>query len=141
MFDGNFVLSEFSIEHSDTNRIDLSDATATYEAAGFTAATALDDQHDALNGWAIRGVTGVDQAIYFAVREPICSDGDACVTFVIRQLAGDNQVLGRFRLAATRNPAAIRAPRTAPPPADIADILALAREKRSDEQKQKLAAY
>ena len=44
----------------------------------------------------------------FAVREPISNDGEACVTFVIRQLAGDNQVLGRFRLAATRNPAAAR---------------------------------
>src|SRR6185503_20231301 len=57
--DGNFVLTEFSVEDSQTNQIALSEATATFEAAGFDAAMTLDGVKATNNGWAIRGVTGV----------------------------------------------------------------------------------
>src|SRR6266542_3344892 len=139
--DGNFVLTEFSVEDSHTNLIALSGATATFEADGFGALTAVDGVKEANNGWAIRGVTGVGQAIYFALKEPMSSDGEVSLTFVIQQTSGGNQVLGRFRLAATRNPNAVRAPETAPPPPEIAELLDLAPAKRSEEQNQKLAAY
>jgi len=137
--DGNFVLTEFSVEDSQTNPIALSGASATFEAAGFAAAMAVDGGKETNNGWAIRGVTGVEQAIYFGLKEPLSSEGE--VTFVIQQTAGSNQVLGRFRLAATRSPDAVRAPRTAPPPTAIADILGLTPENRSEGQKEKLTAY
>jgi len=139
--DGNFVLTEFSVEDSDTNQIALSGATATFEAAGFAASTAVDGGKEANNGWAIRGVSGVEQAIYFGLKEPIPTEGETSLTFVIQQISGSHQVLGRFRLAATRNPNAVRAPETAPPSPEIAELLELAPEKRSQEQKQKLASY
>ena len=139
--DGNFVLTEFSVEDSHTNQIALSGATATFEAAGFAASTAVDGGKETNNGWAIRGVTGVEQAIYFGLKEPISSEGEVSLTFVIQQTSGGNQVIGRFRLAATLNPDAVRAPQTAVPPPQIAEFLELAQEKRSEEEKQKLAAY
>jgi hypothetical protein len=139
--DGNFVLTEFSVEDSHTNQIALSGATATFEAAGSAASTAVDGGKETTNGWAIRGVTGVEQAIYFGLKEPITTEGEVSLTFVIRQRSGGNQVLGRFRLAATRDPNAVRAPQTAPPQPGIAELLQLVPEKRSEAQKGKLSAY
>src|SRR5207245_10087994 len=71
--DGNFVLSEFSIEDAQTNKIALSEATATFEATGFPASAALDEKKEATNGWAIKGVKGVEKAIYFATKSPLVS--------------------------------------------------------------------
>jgi hypothetical protein len=54
------------------------------------------------NGWAIKGVTGLEQAIYFTAKDRI-SKHRRGITFVMQQTSGSNQVLGRFRLAATTN--------------------------------------
>ena len=139
--DGNFVLTEFNIEDENTNRIALSEATATFEAAGFPAARAIDGKQETTNGWAIKGVTGVEQAIYFAMKNPIGSDSEARITFVVQQTSGGNQVLGRFRLAATTNASALRAPKAALPRAEIAELLTTPDDKRTKEQKQKLGWY
>jgi len=78
--DGNFVLTEFSVEDAHTNRIELAEATATFEAAGFPATAALDGNKEAANGWAIKGVTGVEQAIYFMVKEKRTSEPNSPLT-------------------------------------------------------------
>ena len=139
--DGNFVLTEFSVEDANTNQIALSEATATFEAPGFPAATTLDGKHEANNGWAIKGVTGVEQAIYFTTKDRMSSDSEVSVTFLIQQASGGNQVLGRFRLAATTNPSAVRAPKAALPRSEIAELLKTSPNQRTEEQKQKLAAH
>jgi hypothetical protein len=165
--DGNFVLTEFSIEDANSNRIILSDATATFEAAGFPAAAALDGNKEATNGWAIKGVTGVEQAIYFAVKEvvgqasrlpngasrPQLNEGETpstaggtpaplpTTTFIIRQTTGDNQVLSRFRFSATTNAAAVHAPKTALPRPEIVKLLQIPPGKRTPVQQKRLASY
>ena len=190
--DGNFVLTEFSVEDANTNRIVLSEATATFETAGFPAAAALDGNQQTTNGWAIKGVTGVEQAIYFATKggvrpssvaagstrvaaldlqkparvsnvaapedgrtplntnqgegeSPPASSASAAVvstvTFVIQQTSGGNQVLGRFRLSATTNAAAVRAPKAALPRSDIAKLLQTPGDNRTKEQQQRLATF
>ena len=139
--DGNFVITELSLEDAGTNRIALCEATATFEAARFPASAALDGELGANNGWAIRDVSGVEQAIYFRTTEPLTNDEEASLTFVIQQTSGENQVLGRFRLAATANPQAVQAPKTAPPAPEISEILQVAPERRSEEQQRKLASY
>jgi hypothetical protein len=137
---GEFVLTEFSIEDS-TNKIALAAATATFQTPGFSASEAVDGSVEAGNGWAIKGVTGVEQAIYFATKDAIADDGEVTLTFVLQQSSGGNQVLGRFRLAATTNPNAVGAPKFARPRSDIVEILQVPKDQRSDEQKEKLAAY
>jgi len=139
--DGNFVLTEFGVEDTNTNKLALSEATATFETDEFPASSVLGSDTGASNGWAIRGVTGVEQAIYFATKHSISNDGETQLTFVIRQSSGSNQVLGRFRLAATTNPNAVRALKSVSPRSDIADILNLPKDQRSEGQVQKLAAY
>ena len=139
--DGNFVVTEFSVEDANTNRIALSEARATFEATGFPASAATDDKQDANNGWGVRGVTGVEHAIYFATKEPVSSEGEVTATFVIQQNSGGNQVLGRFRLSATTNPSIVRVSKAALPRPEIIEVLKVAAEERTEEHKRKLAAY
>jgi len=139
--EGNFVLSEFAIEDAQTNKIKLAEATATFEAEGFSARAAVDGTQEGKEGWSIRGCSGVNQAIHFATAEPITSDGEMVLTFVLKQTSGANQVLGRFRISATTVPSAWKAGKTALPPPEITEILKLAPGDRSDEQKSRLAAY
>jgi hypothetical protein len=138
--DGNFIITAFSIQEA-TNKIALSEATATFEATGFPAAAVLEENEKKTNGWAIRGETGVEQAIYFATKSPISNQSEVSVTFVIEQTSGGNQVLGSFRLAATRNGRAVRAPKAALPSSAIAKLLEEPEHKRTEEQKHKLSAY
>ena len=58
------------------------------------------------------------------------------MTFALRQLAGGNQVLGRFRLAATTQPAPVKAPPALVPIKEIVDLLKVEPDKRNDQQKQ-----
>jgi hypothetical protein len=139
--DGNFVLTEFSVEDGQTNKVALVEATATFEAAGFSASATVDGKTEGTNGWSVAGATGVNQAVFFATQGPLTRDGAATLTFTLRQTSGGNQVLGRFRLSATTVPGGVKAGTTATPPADIVDILKLAAEKRTAAQKSKLAAY
>jgi hypothetical protein len=83
----------------------------------------------------------VRQTIHFATKEAISGDSEAGFNLVIHQTGGSNQVLGRFRLSATTNPSGVRAPKTALPPTEIVEILQASPEKRTDEQREKLAAY
>ncbi|MBI4661296.1 MAG: PSD1 domain-containing protein [Verrucomicrobia bacterium] len=139
--DGNFILSEFSVDDAQTNKIALAEATATFEAEGFPASAALLGKNDANHGWSIRSSTGVNQAIHFVTKEPVAAEGDTTLSLVLKQSAGANQVLGRFRLSATTVAGGIRAGKTALPPAEIVEIVKLAAENRTEDQKLKLAAY
>lgn len=139
--DGNFVLTEFTVEDAQTNKIELANATATIEPEGFPASSTLDGNTNGNNGWSIRGGTGVNQAIHFATKEPIKNEGDIALTFVLRQSQGGNQVLGRFRLSATTSPEGIKAGKIALPSADIVDILKSAPPSRTEDQNSKIAAY
>src|SRR5438105_8294311 len=69
------------------------------------------------------------------------TDEDSTVTFVLRQMSGGNQVLGRFRLAATTNAAVARAPKATLPGVEIAELLKTPQDKRTEEEKQKLGVY
>ena len=60
---------------------------------------------------------------------------------MIRQTSGGNLVLGRFRLSATTNAAALRAPKTALPRPEIAKLLQIPADKRTETQQKKLATY
>lgn len=139
--DGNFVLTGLSIEDAQTNRIELAEATATFEAKESSASSVLDAKNETGKGWSIRGATGVNQAIHLTTKEPINADGDQTFTFLLAQTSGKNQVLGRFRLSATVVAGGVKAGRIAPPPMEISDLLKLETDKRTAEQQSKLAAY
>jgi hypothetical protein len=139
--DGKFVLTEFSIEENGSNRVELTEANATFEANGFAAAATLDQNQQPTNGWAIHGVTGVEQAIYFATKSPMTSEEEANLTFVLQQVSGGNQVLGSFRMSATTNASAVRAPKAAVPNEEIALLLSRPAAELSPADLETLADY
>ncbi len=135
---GNFILGKFSVKEQDTV-LKIAEATATYEQKGFLATQAIDDKSkDGKNGWAVLGNTGKDNAIYFEMVQPI--EGEKTLTLLLRQVSGDNQTLGKFRLQATQAPKPIRAPNVQFP-AEIVAIIKLAPEKRNAAQRAKLAKH
>jgi mono/diheme cytochrome c family protein len=138
---GNFTLTEVEVTDGPNNKIAFAGASASYEAKGSPASAAIDGQADAANGWSVLGGTGTENALYLQTAQPVGGEGETVLTFTLRQLAGGNQVLGRFRLAATTQPAAVKAPPALVPIKEIADLLKIEPEKRNDQQKQRLEQF
>jgi hypothetical protein len=139
--DGRFVLTEFRVEAATGAEVELAEATATFATAGFVPGNAIDGNTNSNNGWAVQALSGTPQSIYFATHDPLDAADDGPLTLVLTQNHGDNAVLGRFRIAATTDPAVVHAPKTALPAQEIVEILNRALPERTDEQSAKLAAY
>jgi hypothetical protein len=135
---GAFMLTQFSVKHGDAV-LKVSEASATYEQKGFPAKSAIDGKpNDPKKGWSTFGNVEGDASIYFELEQPIV--GEKTVTLLLRQIAGDNQTLGRFRVSATGAPKPVRAP-AVQFPAEIMGVLKVPLEKRSEPQKAKLARH
>ena len=139
--DGSFVLTEFAVEDASAKPAEFAAATATFESPDAPASAAIDGNTSSSNGWTTPDLPGVPQAIYFATLDPLDAGNDEVLTLSITQAKGSNSVLGRFRIAATREPLAARAPKTTLPPREIAEILLTPRERRSEAAAEKVAAY
>ena len=136
---GNFVLSEIALTTGGKGKLTLAHASATFEQKTFPAATSIDGIADKKeNGWGVLGGTGAGQSLYLELAEPV-NDANATVTFTLTFGWGDNHEIANLRLSSTSAPKPIRAPGTSLPSTEIAGILKTAPEKRTSEQKQKLA--
>jgi len=143
---GNFVLSAFSAAlekpGGKTEPVKVVHATATFEQSGFPAAATIDGiTGKADHGWAVLGETGQDQAIYFELAEPLTGAGEKTLVFTLRQDAGGNRTLGKFRLAATAAPGLVRAPAIKPVPQEIGEVLQTPPLQRTAEQRTRVAQY
>ena len=143
---GNFVLNGFSaaLEQADGKRepVKIIHASATFEQSGFPAAATIDGvTGQADHGWAVLGETGQDQAIYFELAEPLSGAGEKSLIFTLRQEAGGNRTLGKFRLAATTAPGLVRAPAIKPVPPEIEEVLQTPPLQRTPEQRTRVAQY
>jgi hypothetical protein len=151
---GNFVLTEFIVHHranptGAAEQIALQNATATFEQTQFaeenpyklwSAASAIDnDVKGTFFGWAILPEVKKDHHAVFETKADIGDGREATFTFTIRQEHGDKHNIGRFRLSATSSPRPIRAG-DGDVSKEVLQIVALEPEKRSDAQKQTLAA-
>lgn len=138
--DGNFILTEITVEDGASNHVRIASASATFAAAGQPALAAFDGSDEGPNGWSVSGVTGVNHAIQFSPELPVSGD-ITTLTFVLKQTSGGNRVLGRFRLGMTRRGDLAAAPPAAAPPGEIAAILRTNPAARTETQRQTLAAY
>ncbi len=135
---GNFVLTEFSVEQAG-KKLKLSNATATFEQPSHKAASAIDGKNAGKeNGWAVLGNAGREASAYFELEQTI--DKPAEVTVLMRQIYGTNHTLGKFRLSATVAPRPVRAPNVALP-AEILAILKVAPGERNADQTKKLGTH
>ncbi len=152
---GNFVLTEFTVEEVDAegkaHAVELQNPTATFEqkAGGnanpygfWSIAGAVDaDQKGANFGWAIIEEVGKPNNAVFETKEDFGDGEDRTLVFKMHHNYGGQHTIGRFRLAATTDPRPIKALRREGPPDEILDLVAIAPNKRTAEQQQELSAF
>ncbi|MEO6435740.1 MAG: DUF1553 domain-containing protein, partial [Tepidisphaeraceae bacterium] len=122
---GNFVLSQFKVEHADPGedvvsaptRIKLDRAEADFSQTEFDVAKAIDDTID--KGWAISGSEGTPRTAAFYTPEKLA--GKRKLIFTLRQQHKDH-TLGKFRLSVGRMPPPLATP---PTPQERESFLAL----------------
>ena len=140
---GNFVLNEFRLSYLPDGKTDakpkpvkLTAGGATIEQPTFPAANAVDG--NIVTGWAVGNGLGKDQAAVFKFQAPVPAIGEGVAfTAVLDQRFGTNHVVGKFRLSVTtdKNPKL-----GASVAADVIALLETPLDKRSPEQKDRLAA-
>jgi uncharacterized protein DUF1549/uncharacterized protein DUF1553/cytochrome c/F5/8 type C domain-containing protein len=113
--------------------ITVQNATSTTAQPGFEAEKAIDA--DVKTGWAVAEAGGTNAAV-FEPSAPVGSESGAALTFTLTQSAGGGRTLGRFRLLATTAARPVREL-----PNTIRTILAAAPERRTEAQRNELAAY
>lgn len=142
---GNFVLSEFTLnawqkgQPDGRMKIEMHNAKADFSQQGFDVATAIDGQAPSNgNGWATAGDIGNNRTATFELQAPLTGEGTRVLEFVLDQQYADNMhTIGRFRISVT----------TAPPPLqfglpeNVAAILQIAADERTDEQQAALLEY
>jgi hypothetical protein len=152
---GNFVLTEFIVEHQPAGEgparvVALRNATADFEQTAaaennpykkWTIAAAIDgDEKGPTWGWGILDQVGRPHVAVIEAAEPILvGDGSTLTVKVVQNLDNPQHTLGRFRVSVTSHPRPTRADQQ--PPANIAAILAVPRAERNEGQRNELAAY
>jgi Protein of unknown function (DUF1549)/Protein of unknown function (DUF1553) len=110
---------------------------ATFSQDGFPIGNAIDNNPD--SGWAIAPQMGRDQSALFEIKGKTGFEGGTTLTFTLSQRFTSKQhTIGRFRLSVTtqKGPLSLQAP-----PPQIAKILFIPMEKRSDQEKKAVADY
>lgn len=150
---GNFVLTEFIVEHQHAGQtekqlIPLQNATASYEQTAaaekhpykkWAAASIIDrDEKGSEWGWAILDQAGKPNRAVIEATQPIAGGTGSSLTIkLLQNSAAGQHLLGRFRLSVTSHPLPVRADQQPPP--NIVAILALS--DRNEAQRNELAAY
>jgi hypothetical protein len=130
--------------------VPLQNATATHEQTSaaeanpygrWSIAAAIDgDAKGRTWGWAILDKPGQPHAAVFeTVADFSLSDGATLKIAMAQNLDNPGHTIGCFRIAVATSPRPVKA--TDAPPADIAGILALAADQRSDTQRAELAKF
>lgn len=151
---GNFVLSEFIVQHRPTNGstslVALANPSATYEQTGaaggnpygkWAVAAALDKDQKGRNwGWAVMEEVGKPHAAIFETVEDLkIAAGDSVVIGLWQNLDNAQHTIGRFRLSATTAKRPVQAATSLS--SELEAILATAKTSRTPEQAAKLMAH
>jgi Protein of unknown function (DUF1549)/Protein of unknown function (DUF1553)/Bacterial Ig-like domain (group 2) len=137
---GNFVLSEFKVTATpaggtQSKPVALQNAKATFAQDTFPIGNAIDGNPD--SGWAVAPQFGKTHTALFELKEPIANEVGTKLTIVMEQnFAGGLHNLGKFRISVTGD----AVPRLGEAlPAELANLLATPADKRTPEQKARLA--
>jgi hypothetical protein len=135
---GNFVLTEFKLA-ADGQPVKLRNAAADFSQDKFPVANAIDGKDD--SGWAVMGAIGSPHVATFETGVPIGKDAPGPVTLTVtleHKPKFEKHNLGRFRISATtlEKTAALQ-----PLPVAVQAVVDADPAKRTDAQKNELAAY
>jgi hypothetical protein len=133
---GNFVLTEFRVT-ADGKPVKLQNASADFSQDGYPVAGAIDGKDN--TGWAVLPQLGKPHVAVFEAGMPLAlPEGGAGVTVALEfQSQFPQHNIGKFRLSAT----GAMSPSRQFVPASVREALAVAPEKRSEAQKNDVAAY
>jgi hypothetical protein len=141
---GNFVLTEFFVEYSakadaKPQPLKIKEARADFEQPGYPVANAIDGKPD--TGWAVAGhEKAADRSALFLFDKPLqIEDGGALTITLKHESQFPQHNIGRFRLTFTSEPASTLHQLKLPD--DIITILQVEAAKRTQPQKDRLAAY
>jgi WD40 repeat protein len=142
---GNFVLSEFTVEFktraegAEKRKIELQNARADFSQEGYNVTTAIDGQApESGNGWATHPQTGQNRVALFELKEPLAVDKVADLFFTLdQQYSGKDHQIGRFRISVTNDPL----PLDFGLPEAIHLIVKTPATERTDEQRQALLKH
>ncbi|MBO0697427.1 MAG: PSD1 domain-containing protein [Zavarzinella sp.] len=134
---GNLHLSEVRVHIGDARGtlVPIASAVADFNQSGWDISRAIDG--NPATAWGIYPAVGQSHEAVFILKEPI--PPGSRMTVELDQLYGEGHVIGRARLSTTsdRNPAL-----TANPiPNEIATILAIPADKRTEAQRKNLAKH
>ncbi len=130
---GNLHLTEFQVL-AGSRVVPIRLASSDYDQPGWGVATAIDNNDQ--TAWGIYPEVGKAHQAVFELAEDLADA--STLTILLRQINPANHPIGRFRLAVTTAPRPVT---VSVWPDSIAAILATPTDKRSDVQKQDLAAY
>ncbi len=140
---GNFVLTDLRLSSAAKGQPDkvqpapLQNPQADFNQDGYGVAGAIDG--NPASGWAVAGALGQNHMALFEAAQPTGGPGGTRLTLTLDQQFGGQHTIGRFRASLTTSPRPLRLKEDLPKA--IAEILAVAREKRSEPQKKELAGY
>ena len=136
--DGNFVLTEISLESADGKAIPLALATAHFAQKNYGVATAIDGRKsESNNGWAIAPQMGKNHEAVFTLAQPVELAPETKLTIRLTQnFNSKSHMLGRYRIAFTDS----ANPKLSPPEA-IQKLRAIEVEKRTEAQTKQLLDF
>jgi WD40 repeat protein len=142
---GNFVLTEFraewAAEGEPDNRspVGLQNAQADFSQSNYDVATAIDGRKAPTNnGWAVHSQVGQNRTAVFETKDNAGSEPGRFTFWLDHEYQDNQHTLGRFRISVTAAPRPITLQGL---PQNIADLLAVAAEARTDPQKAELLKY
>ena len=136
---GNFVIQELKANFTPDGEgkkpapVALVNAKATFSQASFEVTKAVDN--NPATGWAISPQLGKSQSAYFQIQNPAVFKEKGKLVLTMTQNYGMQHTLGRFKLSITKTPGQVQ-PFGAE--GEVAQILLLPSEKRTEKQKQVL---
>lgn len=139
---GNLALTEFKgtfTPKADSSRaapLAFARATADFSQEGLPVTGAIDGNDK--THWAIHPQVGQDHWAIFELKDDLASPGGTILTFTLDHQLDDQHTIGKFRISVT---SAHRPLNLQPLPQNIAALLAVAADQRSDAQKAELTAY
>ncbi|MEO5803932.1 MAG: DUF1553 domain-containing protein [Verrucomicrobiota bacterium] len=108
-------------------------ASASFTEKNYSIAATIEEQMQPKMGWSVDGGKGKNQTAIFETVRPL-PPGDLTIKLV--QNLGKKQTIGRFRISAASLPSPVIVV-----PEALVPVLAIAPEKRSDEQKTELEKW
>jgi hypothetical protein len=135
---GNFVLHELELAVGDA-QVEWGQVTASHSQQDFPAAAAGDG--NSTTGWAILPQAGAANHAVFEAKAALGDGLETTLTFRLRQDFGGGHSLGRFRLSTTTAPRPVRAEGGDGLPKEVAALVALPAESRTDDDRQAITAY